>query len=108
MDCKFAYAALWQRKELDMLGDLPKLPKTRPGIAYLVAFIDTATGRIQSAGVFSEEHPTCSFKLFPVTVARIADQRGYHEAQEGLKELLHDKNIHFAWLLPFIDRPLHQ
>ena len=68
--------------------------------AYLVLFVDRESLAIVHAGIFSETHPTCDFKLRPVAILD-ASRNTYAAAEAHLRRVLAHPS--WDWVAPHLD-----
>ena len=71
--------------------------------AFLVAYIEKATGTFLGADIFSEERPTLSLKFCQATIER-GWGANYQEAYDDLVARINSPEL--SWVKPHVSRPL--
>ena len=71
--------------------------------AYLVVGIDTATGTLTGAGIFSEPNPSQEGTRIAFAVIQTAGGDSFHEAYEYLLKSL-ASDVWLEWLIPYLWR----
>lgn len=68
--------------------------------AYLVAYIEKATLKITSVGIFSEPTPTCNMSRYlTVPLIQIADTS---YGKQRILQFLRDNSKQYAWIKPAV------
>lgn len=68
--------------------------------AYLVGFIEKATLKIMSVGIFGEPSPTCDLSRYtPVALLQTAD---HLYGRQRILQVLRNNREYYAWIKPAV------